>query len=292
MRSMTGYGQGSADAPTARVTVEVRGVNQRFLDVKVGLPREYAAWEATLRDQVRGVAQRGRVEVTVQRVPVAAARRYRVAVRRDLARAYVEAARDLGRSLGLGGTVTITEVLRLPDLLEVQERTPDVQRELPSVKRALGLALRAFDRERQREGRHLQGDMLARTAGVRRAAATMRRLAPRVTAALRGQVEERLAKLLGGVTLDAGRVAHEVALLAERSDLTEELVRLESHLAALAAALRTAGPVGKRIDFLLQEVHRELNTAGAKAQDLALGATVLEARGEVEKLREQVQNVE
>src|SRR5579875_2028464 len=256
---MTGYGVASADAPGARVTVEVRGVNQRFLDVKVSVPREYAGVEAEIRERVRAIAHRGRVEVGVGRAPLAGARRYRVAVRRELARAYVEAARDLGRTLGLDGAVTLAEVLRLPDLFEVSEPPPDLRAEVPALRRALGAALRVFDGERRREGRHLQRDMQARTAAVRRAAA---------------------------------RITHEVALLAERGDFTEELVRLEGHLDGLAAALRAAGPVGKRIDFLLQEIHRELTTAGAKAQDLAIGTLVLEARAEVEKLREQVQNVE
>jgi uncharacterized protein (TIGR00255 family) len=288
---MTGYGAASADAPGARVMVEVRGVNQRFLDVKVSVPREYAAVEAEIRERVRAIVRRGRVEVSVGRAPLAGARRYRVAVRRELARAYVEAARDLGRTLGLDGTVTVAEVLRLPDLFEVSEPPPDLRAEVPALRRALLAALRVFDRERRREGRHLQRDMQARTAAVRRAAARMRALAPRVTAQLRRQVEERLAGLLHG-QLDAARLTHEVALLAERGDVTEELVRLDGHLQALAAALRAAGPVGKRIDFLLQEIHRELATAGAKAQDLAIGTLVLEARAEVEKLREQVQNVE
>lgn len=289
---MTGYGAGSAEASTARIAVEVRGVNQRFLDVKVSLPREYGAWETTLRDRVRRVVQRGRVEVSVQRQPVAAARRYQVAVRHELARAYVSAARDLARAVGLEASVGLADVLRLPELFEVQERTPDVHDELPALRRALAAALRAFEAERRREGRHLQRDMLARANALKRAAIRMRRLVPRATAALRLQVEERLAKLLGAVTLDPSRVAHEVAVLAERGDLTEEIVRLESHLGALAGALRARGSVGKRVDFLLQEIHRELNTAGAKAQDLTIGALVLDARGEVEKLREQVQNVE
>src|SRR5947199_246975 len=177
---MTGYGAGRADAPTARVTVELRSVNQRFLDVKIVAPREYAAWEREVRDRVRAVAQRGRVEVTVARTALAARRRYAVAVRAELARAYVAAARQLGRRLGL----------------------------------------------------------------------------------------------------------------ADRSDVTEELVRLEAHLGALATTLRDRGPVGKRIEFLLQEIQRELNTTGAKAGDREITDRVLGAKAEVEKLREQVQNVE
>ncbi|MFN8543335.1 MAG: YicC/YloC family endoribonuclease [Candidatus Binatia bacterium] len=289
---MTGFGTGSAEAAGVRVTVEVRSVNQRFLDVKVSLPREYAPWEAELRERVRAVAERGRVEVLVGRTAQAADRRYRVSVREPLAAAYVRAARGLSKKLGIAGVVEIADVMRLPELFEVHEEAADPAGELPAVRRALAIALRRFAAERAREGRHLLRDMRARVAVLRRTSGQLGRLAPRIEAALRRQARERVARLVEPGTVDAGRLAHEIATLAERGDFTEELVRLDSHLAALAAALGARGAVGKRIDFLLQEVHRELNTTGAKAQDLAAGELVLAARAEVEKLREQVQNVE
>jgi uncharacterized protein (TIGR00255 family) len=292
VRSMTGYGAGRADAPTARVTVEIRSVNQRFLDVKVNAPRDYAPWEREVRDRVRAVAQRGRVDVTIARTPIAARRRYAVAVRVELARAYVAAARRLGRDLGLDGKVSLVDVLRLPDLFEVSEEPPDPRREQAAMRRALARALVVFDAERRREGAHLERDMRRRTAAVRRATADIRRRLPHALAELRRQVEERLVRLVGGAELDRGRVAQEVAVLADRSDVTEELVRLEAHLLALAATLRERGPVGKRVEFLLQEVHRELNTTGSKAGDRGITDLVLAAKAEVERLREQVQNVE
>jgi len=183
-------------------------------------------------------------------------------------------------------------VLRLPDLFETSERPPALRGEHGALRRALGEALRAFDAERRREGTHLRGDMRRRTATLRRATAGIRRRLPPALRELRVQVEERLVRLVGGTELDRGRVAQEVAMLAERSDITEEVVRLEGHLTALGGALRDGGPVGKRIEFLLQEIHRELNTTGAKATDLTIGELVLAAKAEVEKLREQVQNVE
>jgi uncharacterized protein (TIGR00255 family) len=289
---MTGWGSGSAEAPTARVSVEVRSVNQRFLDVRVVAPREYAAWERDVRDRVRAFAERGRVEVAVARIPVAARRRYRVAVRTDLARAYVTAARDLARDLRLAPVLSVEQVLRLPDLFEVMERPPDVRTELPALRRALAAALRAFDRERRREGARLARDMEGRARRLQAIAARIRRLLPGALAAVRRQVDERLQRAVGGGEVDPVRAAQEVALLADRTDVTEELVRLDSHLAALRTALRAAGPVGKRVEFLLQEIHREFNTTGSKAGDLAINKLVLEAKGEVEKLREQVQNVE
>jgi len=292
MKSMTGYGAGSAQAPAARVAVEIRGVNQRFLDVRVTAAREYAAWEREIRNRVQVVAQRGRVDVTVVRTPVAARRRYAVTVRMELARAYVRAGRDVSRRLGLGGSLALADVLRLPDLFEVSERAPELAPELPAIRRALAAALRAFDGERRREGDHLRRDMQRRVARLRQATTTIRRRLPRALAALRARVEERLARVNRSTDLDPIRVAEEAAVLAERSDITEELVRLASHLAALDAALAAPGPVGKRIEFLLQEVHRELTTTGAKAGDLAIGELVLAAKAEAEKLREQVQNVE
>jgi len=292
MRSMTGYGSGAAEGKRVRVTVEMRGVNQRFLDVKVTVPREYAAWEAEIRERVRRTAQRGRVEVSVQRAPVPSERRYRVDVQPNLGRAYVGTARELARTLGLPGGPTLGDLLRLPGLFEVVEEPPDLGREQAPLRRALAAALRAFDAERRREGLHLARDMQRRAAELRTLTLRIRRRLPQALAALRGQVEERLVRLVGGSQLDPSRIAHEVAMLADRGDITEELVRLESHLAALAAALCQHGPVGKRIDFLLQEIHRELNTTGAKAGDLVITDLVLAAKGELEKLREQVQNVE
>jgi uncharacterized protein (TIGR00255 family) len=292
MRSMTGYGAGAAEAPSARVTVEVRSLNQRFLDVRVTAPREFAAFERDVRDRVRAIAERGRVEVTITRSAQAGRRRYAVSARLELARAYVAAARDLTRRLRLEGAVSITDVLRLPDLFEVREMPPDTRGEHATLTRALTAALRAFDAERRREGAHLQRDMRQRVAHLKRLTTDVRRRLPAVLAALRQQVEERLVRLVGAADLDRSRVAQEVAALAERSDVTEELVRLEAHLAALAAALAAPGAVGKRIEFLLQEVQRELNTTSAKAGDPRIVDLALVAKGEVERLREQVQNVE
>ncbi len=292
LRSMTGYGTAGADGRSARITVEIRGVNQRHLDVKIVAPREYASWEAEIRDRVRSHVERGRVDVAIVRTPVASQRRYRVAVREELAAAYVESARGLARRLKLAGEVGIAEVLRLPELFEVVERPPDIARELPVLRRALVAALRAFDRERRREGRHVERDMRRRTAGLRRTTERIGRRLPLVMRGLRRRVEERLRRLTEGAGVDPARIGQELATLADRSDVTEELVRLDSHLAALDAALRGNAPAGKRVEFLLQEILREFNTTGAKAGDLATSAMVLEAKGEVEKLREQVQNVE
>jgi len=281
MRSMTGFGAASGESSTARIVVEVRSVNQRHLDVRIALPREYASWERDLRERVRVQVERGRVDVTVVRTPVAGRRRYQVMVREELAARYVAAARALGRRLRLPGSVSLADVLRLPDLFEVVERSPELDGEL-----------KAFTREREREGRHLRQDMARRAAVVNRLVQRIRTRVPRVQREVARRAQERLARVTAEVGIDPARVAQELAPLVERGDVTEELVRLESHLAALGEALRGSASAGKRIEFLLQEILRELNTTGAKAADAETSGWVLEAKGEVEKLREQVQNVE
>jgi uncharacterized protein (TIGR00255 family) len=292
MQSMTGFGAASAEVPGARIAVEVRGVNQRHLDIRIAGPREYAAWESELRERVRIHVARGRVDVTIMRTPLAGRRQYRVAAREELAVAYVGAARALARRLRLPGEVGLADVLRLPELFEVVERPPDPRTELPGLRRALAAAMRAFRRERGREGRHVQQDMRRRAATLAALAGRIRHHLPQLQRALRRRMEERVVRLAAGAEVDPGRLAQELASLADRGDVTEELVRLEGHLAALATALRGRAPAGKQIEFLLQEILRELNTTGAKAGDVQTSAWVLEAKGEVEKLREQVQNVE
>jgi uncharacterized protein (TIGR00255 family) len=292
MRSMTGFGAASADAPTARLVVEVRGVNQRHLDVRFAGAREFAPWESELRERVRERVERGRVDVTIARVPAPGRRRYTVLVRDDLARAYVAAGRRLRQTLGLEGVLDVRALLAVPDLLEVREDAPDLRRELPALRSALGRALAAFERQRRREGRALQADMRRRIGAIEAVAARVRRELPALDRALAARIHERAGRLLAGVDAEVTRLAAELAQQIDRGDVTEELVRLASHTRALRAALAGRDAVGKRIEFLLQEVQRELNTTGAKLADAALVEAVLRAKEDVEKLREQVQNVE
>jgi len=292
MHSMTGYGTASADVAGVRVVVEIRGVNQRHLDVRVTGAREYLPWEAEVRERVKELVARGRVDVQLVRVADAGSRRHRIAIREDLAESYLRAARRLGRRLGLDAAMPMGELLRLPELCEVREEPPDPRRELPALRRALAGALRAFLAQRRREGRHLARDMRGRVAAVAEVTRALRDGMPGAQETIRRRIEERVARLAAGVDVEPARLAHEIVSLVERGDVTEEVVRLAAHVAALRAALREEGPVGKRIEFLLQEVQRELNTTGAKAATPALAALAVRGKEEVEKLREQVQNVE
>jgi uncharacterized protein (TIGR00255 family) len=291
MKSMTGFGQAAWQGDGCKISVEIRSVNQRFLETRFNMPREYMPAEAELRQLVQAAVARGKVDVNISRSGTAAGD-FAVEVNTPLARAYVDAWRQMQVALGLGGEVDLQFLLARPDLVRIVERRGEPTNELPRVGQAVQQALRAFDHEREREGRALGRDMRQRVQRLRKLA---RRMRARISAAApetAKRLRQRVQALLEGTAVDAERVAQEVAFVLSRGDITEELVRLETHLSALQTLCGSDEPVGKRMDFLLQEIHREVNTIASKSNDLALTDLSLEARGEIEKLREQVQNVE
>ena len=290
VRSMTGFGAAAAPIPGGRLTIELRSVNQRFLDVRVTAPREYAPWEATCRELVGKHVARGRVEVYVGRNAPSRGRT-RVVLNVEAARDYAAAWRKVAAELGIHSGLDLG-LLRGSEIFETVETPRDLRTEFPVATRVLGRALATLDQARRREGKNLQHDMLQRVARLVAIERTIRGHAAAVAGELQTKVNDRLQNLLKGSTVDPARVAQEVAYLAERSDVTEELVRLRSHLDELRKLLASGGPCGKQIEFLLQETHREINTIGSKVNQLEITRLVVEAKGEVERLREQVQNVE
>jgi uncharacterized protein (TIGR00255 family) len=288
---MTGYGSGTAAFPGGRVSVELRAVNHRFLEIKMPLPREFLAWEHELRELIEAQVKRGRLEMTLTctgRPP----RAYTVQINTDLARAYREAMTCLQRELGIRGDLDASFLAAHPELFQITEKPQAVDAEVHAAKEALQHALAALERQRSREGKFLQRELRGRVAALDKIRRTVKDRGAVVQETLRQRLTEKVTTLLQGVEIDQSRLLQEVAILAQKSDITEELVRLHSHLEALVELLRTHAPVGKRIEFLLQEVQREVNTIGAKADDATIRHLVVEAKEEVEKLREQVQNVE
>jgi uncharacterized protein (TIGR00255 family) len=290
VRSMTGFGAAAAAIPGGRLTIELRSVNQRFLDIRVTAPREYAPWEATCREIVGKQVARGRVEVHVSRNAPARGRT-RVVLNVEAARDYAAAWRKAASELGVKGELDLN-LLRGSEIFETVETPRDMRREFPVAGQVLARALASLDSARRREGRNLQRDMLQRVTRLGAIERTIRAHAAAVAGELQTKVNDRLQNILKASTVDPARVAQEVAYLAERSDVTEELVRLRSHLDELKKLIAGGGPVGKQIEFLLQETHREINTIGSKVNQLEITRLVVEAKGEVERLREQVQNVE
>jgi uncharacterized protein (TIGR00255 family) len=289
---MTGYGTAAVAVAGGRLVAEVRSVNARFLEVRIALPREHQAAEAELRAAVQQAVERGRVDVAVRREGSGRSAA-QVEPDLDLARATVAAWRRLKKELKLPGEVDLA-LLRASggDLLRSVQVQPDAEKELPALKRAVAQALAQHTRERQREGANLAKDMRERWKNLGQLQRECTRLAREMKPMLTERLTAKVVALLGDQGVDQGRVLQEVALAVDRSEINEELTRLASHLEALAALLRENAGIGKRLEFLIQEMVREVNTIGSKANHLPMTQAVLTAKSELEKLREQAANVE
>ncbi len=294
LSSMTGYGTGSAKGDGMEVTVEMRTVNHRFLDVHVRLPREYVYLETEVQQTVRGILVRGRVDVSVS---IQSAEAASFLVNSDSARSYIEAAGRLRDEFHLEDSLDLRTLLTLPGVLENRD---NVAAEAVNGNNALSelvaqgvrQALEAVRRMREKEGKALQADMQRYLEGVREKAARIHALAPATVIEYQRKLEERLAQLLPQVGIDPQRLAQEVALLAERCDISEEITRLESHVGQYESLMDSGREVGKRLDFLLQEMQREINTVLSKSANLEITRHGIAIKADIEKLREQVQNVE
>lgn len=287
---MTGFGVARRSAGSAELLVEARSVNSRALDVKLRLPRELSHLEGRVQAAVRARIQRGRVDLALDLAdPADAARHPRLNL--PLARGYAAALSELSRTLGLPDPPTLALVWSAPGVVELPSR--DLGAELEAtLDAAVTAALDGLEAMRRVEGAHLGAELARLLAEFSGAVARVSAEVPRATASRKARLEARLGELLGDAALDPVRLAQEVAVMVDRADITEELARLESHLAQLRALLTQAEPIGRRLEFLLQEVHRETNTIGSKAATAEISHAVVDAKSVLERLKEQAQNVE
>lgn len=289
---MTGFGAATAETPAGRMAVEIRSFNHRFREVQVRLPRDLAALEDRVRALVQGRVHRGRVEVVVSRDE--GARRPRaVRVDLELAGAYARALRELADGVGASGEVTLAQLAALPDVLRVEDDRTAADSLGPALEAAAAAAADALVEMRSAEGKRLAEYVLGRLDAIE---GHVEAVAARSHEAVRLHGERlrlRLAEVLAEVPVDEARLANELALHAERSDISEEITRLRSHLGqARQAVTDEEGPVGRKLEFLLQEMGRETNTIGSKAGDLEIARAVIAMKTALEGLREQIQNIE
>jgi len=290
VQSMTGYGRAAVDPQVGGFRVELRSVNGRHLDVRVNLPRSDAELEIRLVRLVRERLERGRVEVTVTEQPGAEGLRVRANL--DLAAATLAALEHLRQRLGLPGPIPLELIAAQRGVLELAEPS-DPARLRAAVERGVADALAALEEGRVEEGRALTADLRGHLRVLRGSLLRVRELSAAAPEALRRKLLARLEDLLGSdARLDPARLAGEVALLAARADIHEEMARAESHFHRVDALLEGAGPVGRKLDFLCQEIGREVNTMGAKLDDSAAIDEVLIMKSAVERIREQAQNLE
>ncbi len=291
MRSMTGFGRAQLERGGYQAVAEARALNQRFFELKLSLPRGWGEYEAEVRKLVQGVVSRGRVEVFVRCVALKPPPA-RLKVNDELAASYVNELKRLGKRLGLDGAVGVAAILQRPEIFHVVEEERDDRAGAELAMAALGRALKALEGERTREGAALKRDFETRLRTIGRAVPRIERLAAASRTAIRASFESRVRELLGDLPVNEKRLYEEASAAAQHGDISEEITRLGVHLQALKAALGRGGPIGKSIEFLLQEINREVNTMGSKSQNAALSQITIEIKGEVEKMREQVQNVE
>lgn len=291
MKSMTGYGRYEDHIDNVQLTVEIKSVNHRYCEIDVHLPRNLTLFEEQVKKVVRENIYRGRVDVYIH-IDAGQWKKRTVQIDWGLAEAYFEAADRVKKHFGLEGKLSIQDFLAIPECFVIQEEAdPSVFEE--RLGQAVRRAMQDLTRMRASEGVALAHDLRKRVGVLQAALAEMNALASQVHNEYQRRLETRVRELLDQrAEVDESRLLQEVALLAEKSNIDEELTRLESHLRQFENLVAEDGPVGRKLDFLLQEMHREINTIGSKAQVVAISQHVIDVKGELEKIREQVQNIE
>jgi len=291
MQSMTGYGRSEVRHPHLALTVEARSVNHRYLDIALRYPRLYAPLEARMKQRVSTYFTRGRIDITLAQQESADPRRA-LSLDHTLAQQYYDALQGLQESLGLPGTIDLSMMASLRDVFRVEEASADVESDWDIIAQGLDAALQALRTMRQQEGEALSRDFHMRLQAMTQQLQLIRQRVPQVVVEYRQRLEQRVKDLFAQFELDPNRIAQEAILFAERADVTEELTRLEAHIQACAHLLASAQAVGRKIEFLVQEMHREVNTIGSKSNDTAISHSVVELKSELERMREQIQNIE
>src|SRR4051812_23434417 len=287
---MTGFGAFRGEAGHESLTVELRSVNAKFCEVKVRLPRELASVEGEVVRTIKARVQRGSIDAYIRRDNTASEGLV-PQIDLPLATAYVGALRTLRDSLGLSGEPSINDVASFDGVMKLGDAAPDLQSVSSALQQGLSGAITALEEMRAREGSALARDLKSRFDTIERGARQIAHLVPQQVEAARERLQRRISEL-SGAALDPARLAQEVALITDRTNIAEELTRLANHLAQARGLIDSDAPAGRKLEFLVQEVNHEINTIGSKSQHAAIAAQVVELKAELERVREQVQNVE
>ena len=291
---MTGYGRAQRVYGSRTVTIELRSVNNRYLDCTVKMPRAYISAEDALKGRIQALVARGKVDVFVT-VVSAGDKSVTVTVNEPLAKAYLEALYQLSQLDGrkqLQERCTITELARFPDVLTAEKGEEDLEELKEQLLAVLEEAVDDFNAMRTREGDKLRNDILGRAGRIEELVAMVEERSPGIVADYRARLSAKMAEVLQNTQIDESRILTEAAIYADKVAVDEETVRLKSHLSQLRQMLSQGGAVGRKLDFLIQEFNREANTIGSKCNDIETTRYVVDIKAEIEKIREQVQNIE
>ncbi|MGN1115000.1 MAG: YicC/YloC family endoribonuclease [Candidatus Ornithomonoglobus sp.] len=291
LKSMTGYGRAESVTGTKKITVEIKSVNHRFSDYNIKVPRQYGFLEEKVRLAVSSAVARGKIDVFVSLEAVGEADKV-ITVNKELAGGYLAALKELCGEFGIENDVTVSKLAQFGDIFRAEPKRDDEEELWQAVKAVLDEALAAFIAMREREGGRIEEDLRARICYMRSLAQRVDERSPQIVAEYKEKLYAKINELLEGREIDDARVLTEVAIFADKIAVNEETVRLASHYDEFERIISSGEPAGRKLDFLIQEINRECNTIGSKASDLETAKIVVELKGEIEKLREQIQNIE
>lgn len=289
-RSMTGFGHGECTIDNTTFTVEIKSVNHRYGDLNIKMPRVFSALEERVREMANDKISRGKVDIYINYDSF----NQDASVKLDLnlAEAYADAMRVLKDKLGMNDSMTLQLITKFPDIIKLETKEKDLDSLWEILKSALTDALAGFVEMREREGARLLEDLKLKLDNIGKSVEKINVKAPQMVVDYEQKMRERLKEILKDTSVDENRILNEAAIFADRTCVDEELVRLESHIKEFSKSLKAKGTVGKKLDFILQEMNREINTIGSKAIDIEITNLVIELKTELEKIREQVQNLE
>ncbi|MEQ8173650.1 MAG: YicC/YloC family endoribonuclease [Syntrophomonadaceae bacterium] len=291
IRSMTGFGRGQVEAAGYIVNCEIKGVNHRYLDMNIRMSRRYSILEERIKEELKKRLNRGRVEVSLNIEKTGDSRR-NIKLDKELAIAYHNNLKELAEKLNISAEINLIDVFRLPEVFSLEEQEEDLEQVWVPVNEALGKALEGLLEMRYKEGENLARDIKYRSQLILTMVEALELRSPQVVKEFDEKLRSRISELLSNESLDDQRVAQEVVLFADKTNVTEEIVRLKSHVQHLDELLAAGESIGRKCDFLIQEMFREINTVASKANDLEMNRTVIEVKSELEKIREQIQNIE
>lgn len=291
IKSMTGYGSAKGQAEGLEITVELKSVNNRYLDTSVRLPRSFLFAEDAVKAAVQAHISRGKVDVFVT-VDSSAADDMTIKVNEPLLKGYIEAIRHITEEYSLTNDLTALSVSRFPDVLTVEKKDLDADAIAAAISEITERALADFDAMRLREGEKLRDDVLGRLDTIDVLVSSVEKEAPKTVVEYRSRLEQKMAEVLGTAGIDEARILAEAAIFADHIAVDEETVRLRSHMSQLKTMINGSSPTGRKIDFLIQEFNREANTIGSKCQNSDIAHVVVDLKSEIEKIREQIQNIE
>ena len=291
LKSMTGYGRREEIADGKKILCEIKSVNHRYADYNIKVPRYYGFLEDRVRNLVSGYVKRGKIDIYIAVEGFEEADK-EITVNLELAKNYYDAINSLSETLGLKNDVSVMGIARYPDVLVPMQKEEDEEAVWETVKKVLVPTVEAFVSMREREGERIEKDLIGRIEYMKSLAKKVEERSPQTVSEYSDRLYEKIKEVLADKDIDEARVLTEVAIFADKVAVNEELVRLASHFEEFCGIIKTPEPAGRKLDFLIQEINREINTTGSKAVDIEIAKTVVELKAETEKLREQIQNIE